>query len=480
VFGEGVYVGHDEPSLLFYSNKPGSGNQYSSTVTLPSDPPPNNTPAVKTYNFELRPAFWFGMAMCDTQSYPELVNTCIPDSDLNIIDPSQSPYHAGEAFTEMQFYPPGWVPWPAGISCSATQWCAALNIDSLSENPVTGQTLNTSCTNRIGSIEYVNFAFITKNGVPQAPPNPVDATLATYTPDPSKDLMMNSGDKVTMTMHDTSHGLRVDLKDLTTGQSGYMVASAANDFAQVQYAPDPSTTCNAIPYDFHPMYSTSSEKTRVVWAAHTYNIAFSDEIGHFDFCTQVTSSGGCSGQEGAGSHKEKTDSDDVACFPGSASTLVMVNGCIGANVPGFDGTSYLDDWPNGDPNRPTPIEFTSFLTGSSYTTNYSRVAFETDLPRVEEGLYGCDPYNQVDCTLLPITDDGNAAAFYPYYTISSRNNSCIWVYGNTVPGLTTDNFGKNQQYGTYDYGVQYTGPGVTPYVKSDDFRNILGTNPCPA
>src|SRR5258706_29426 len=26
VFGHDVYVGHDEPSLLFYSNKPGSGN----------------------------------------------------------------------------------------------------------------------------------------------------------------------------------------------------------------------------------------------------------------------------------------------------------------------------------------------------------------------------------------------------------------------------------------------------------------------
>ena len=35
------------------------------------------------------------------------------------------------------------------------------------------------------------------------------------------------------------------------------------------------------------MYSTSSPKTRVLWAAHSYNIAFSDEIGHFDFCTHI-------------------------------------------------------------------------------------------------------------------------------------------------------------------------------------------------
>ena len=44
-----------------------------------------------------------------------------------------------------------------------TQWCAALNIDSLALNPVTGQLNNSACENKVGE-EYVNFAFITKNG----------------------------------------------------------------------------------------------------------------------------------------------------------------------------------------------------------------------------------------------------------------------------------------------------------------------------
>src|SRR5579872_622608 len=39
VFGEGVYVGHDEPSLLFYANTLGSGNSSRYQLTLPSDPP---------------------------------------------------------------------------------------------------------------------------------------------------------------------------------------------------------------------------------------------------------------------------------------------------------------------------------------------------------------------------------------------------------------------------------------------------------
>ncbi len=46
--------------------------------------------------------------------------------------------------------------------------------------------------------------------------------------------------------------------------------------------------------------------------------------------------------------------------------------------------------------------------------------------------------------------------------------------------LTTNDFGKNAQYGTYDSTGEYTGPGGTPYHKSDDFRNILSSNPCPA
>jgi hypothetical protein len=119
--------------------------------------------------------------MCDTQSYPELVSTCSSDSDTNIVDPAISPKHPGTAFTEMQFYPPGWVKWPnISGSCDSTHWCAALNIDSLSENAVTGQINNAACLATAG-LEYVNFAFITKNGVPQpsSPPNPVNSTINT-------------------------------------------------------------------------------------------------------------------------------------------------------------------------------------------------------------------------------------------------------------------------------------------------------------
>src|SRR5437899_10386509 len=215
VFGEGVYVGHDEPSNLFYSNVPGSGNQMRYQLTLPRDPSPSAplSPG-KSFNFELHPAFWFGMAICDTQSFPEQLSTCTPDSDKNIVDPAISPRHPGVAFMEMQFYPPGWVFFPqaGGISCDKTKWCAALNIDSLSENPVTGQMQNTTCQG-IAGLEYVNFAFITLNGISQAPASPVNATSATIAPDRTKDLFMNSGDRLTVTMHDTNQCLKIVIDD---------------------------------------------------------------------------------------------------------------------------------------------------------------------------------------------------------------------------------------------------------------------------
>ena len=42
-FGD-VYVGHDEPSVLYYSNVPGAGNRNQWQVTLPKDPPPSVKP----------------------------------------------------------------------------------------------------------------------------------------------------------------------------------------------------------------------------------------------------------------------------------------------------------------------------------------------------------------------------------------------------------------------------------------------------
>jgi hypothetical protein len=490
VFGH--YVGHDEPSVLFESNTPGSGNHMRYNVTLPTDPSASNPNAVnKSYAFELSGADWLGMAMCDTQSYPEQVSTCPPDSDRNILDPAISPKHVGQAYMEMQFYPPGWISWPTwqfavgASSCDPTRWCAALNIDSLSLNPVTGQTNNPTCLAQAGE-EYVNFAFITKSGVAQGPANPLDATTAgTYTPS-AKDLFMNSGDNLQVSFGDTPNGLKVTINDLTSGQTGSMTASKANGFAQVKFAPHASS-CTAIPYNFHPMYSTSSTATRVTWAAGSYNVAFDTEIGHFQFCTgpvgiPATEFGALPNghptvcptgdTEGRGPTASPSDGDDLFCFPGREALVYKVAGCTFTNG-GFDGASYQPLWPDGNTAmHPTPFQFSSPETGPAYSSQYAQAGFETDLPATEST---CDYTTGSGCTLIPQTDQGTPAIFYPFYSKTNTAGGCVWQFGNNIPG--SNNFGQNSQYGAL-LQLDYTQEGGGAVAFYQDFRNIV-RNPCP-
>jgi len=492
----GAYTGHDEPSLLFYSGAAGSGNSSFYTLQLPSDPKvlPNQSGTAGTWNFQLHPAFWLGMALCDNQSAPEFTNApCTPDSDTNIFDgtdPTAANYigkHPGTAFLELQFYPPGWAPWPPGVSCDASEWCAAMAIFSFNQNQNTGTVNNAACLSTVG-LEPANFAFITNSGAPHAPPGPLDQTLATFTPSSATDLFMGSGDALAIDIHDGAAGLTTIVHDLTTGQTGSMTASAANGFAQVLYEPA-STTCHQAPYSFRPMYATSSEHTRVPWAAHSYNVAFSDEIGHFEYCNAVSQEGGaCTGNAEAG-----LDGDDNGCFSPGFSTLVLIGGCL-ATDNDFDGVAYQPVWPGADPNRgqdmkyhPSSILFTSPRFGGSQ--NYSRVAFEADLPRIEAADFGgsCNRFTGANCVNPP-----PGANFYPIYSTADpqkvesgskqlESASCIWQLGGPSLKGTTNTFGGNSvaEFGSLLFSF-YPNPNAAIRLRANNFRNILDSNPCPA
>src|SRR3954451_6534549 len=240
------YVGHDEPSVEFKSSVPGSGSDITYTVTLPTDPkkqPRNNGPEGATWNFQLRPTFWFGLTLCDSESAPEFTKVCEPDTDANDLvgtDPTAPDYigkHPGNAFMELQFYGPGYVPQFEGFGCDATHYCAAMTIDSLTLDQNTGTENNADCDNFIlGGEEPINWAYVTRNGVSQAPANPLftgtfdNPNLAAVNPDLQRDLLMSPGDRVPIHMYDTPDGLRIDLTDLTSGTSGFMTASVANGF----------------------------------------------------------------------------------------------------------------------------------------------------------------------------------------------------------------------------------------------------------
>ena len=552
----GYYVGHDEPSVLFYSKVPGSGNHMTYHLTLPTQPvahPDATGSTSTTWDFQLHPAFWFGMAMCDPDSYPNVTQTCVPDSDTNIQPLAQ---HAGTAFMEMQFYPPGWFP----TSCTAGAWCAALNIDSLAQDPIHGTQLNNACVNRIGSPEYVNFAFITKNGVANGPANPVDSNGDTFSMNPNT-FLMNQGDQINVRLFDTSDGLQIVLDDSTSGTSGFMTTSKKNGFATVQYAPQ-GTSCVAVPYDFHPMYSTSQPAlnvpcpagiypnnaaggnsttpvctdqggTRVPWAAHSYNIAFSDEIGHFDWCNSIVESGagssltpgagfgsgacGITGKEGPGLTQHDDGDSGFLCFTGAEgasfssnpagtdqSPGVKIPGCLAEND-GFDGASYqANRWPGAgnSATAPTPITFSSPLTGANDGQPYSDVAFETDIPRITAlnvTNYGCsrnfgtnmtkDPVTGVwtntgqPCPNPPVNDLGGSA-FYPIFsTTQAAGTACRWQEGQaSLAGATGSSFGgiSTAEFGQSLYKLAYLafGAGGALTYRFNDDHNDLGSNPC--
>jgi hypothetical protein len=506
--GDGYYVGHDEPSLLFYSNEPGSGSSQVYRLRLPKDPPqiPKQDGTGGTWNFQLHPAFWFGMAVCDDQGDPNPGGSpsagpnipCADASDSNIYDdasPTSSHYigrHPGTAFMEMQFYPPGWV----NTNGTATQWDAALNIDTFDDNANTGQNNNRACQRKVGT-EYVNFAFIQKDGrpFPAGSPSPLGPVVSTN----ANTLFMNPGDQLVVTITDTAHGLKITVQDLTTGESGFMVASAANGFAEVLWDPN-GTNCafatHNIPHDFHPTYATSSEHTRVPGAAHSYNIAFSDEIGHFEYCSSVPAGIGPCASDAAGDPPSPAADDNFCIDPSLIPAgLVQIGGCVDSDVD-FDGVPYRNNtWPGSSRDPVLDAQFHAqppifssplFTDMSGHMENFARVAFESDMPRIESGTNPpcqrhltnpSDPNPGAGCVNPPVGAD-----FYPIYSLRlDGRNGCVWQEsGPFVPG-TLYLFGRSSQaeYGTTPLALTYPASNGQPRQILEDFRRVVPFNPCP-
>lgn len=505
VFGENQAGGRDEAAVIFYSAQPGSGNSSIYYLKLPNEPPtkPNQAGTGGTWNFELHRDFWFGMALCDTQSAPENNTlTCTPNSDSNIADspiPAACPSnfigcHAGTAYMELQFYPPGWAPFQmeGGISCDKAKWCAAMTIFSYDWNLAKNLPNNAACATGPATLEPENFAFITMDGLPQAPPDPLNSNAATFTPNPARDLLMSPDDLIRVDMHDTPIGVQTVLTDLTSGKAGLMTASPLNGFEQVLYQPS-SLTCNEVLYAFHPMYATSSIHTRVPWAVQSYNIAYSDEIGGFEFCNGVTSVGQC--VIGSPQDPNSPDADDSPCLAATNSLLIAVSGCSGTDSD-FDGPTYGfgGNWPGTNSSvaidqliHPEPVMFTSPLFFSSASLfapqPYDTAAFESDLPFVE----GCSS-NSTACANPPVGDRGTG--FYPIFSTTNNTafgGSCNWQFGGPYLPSTTNSFGGNSaaEYGNL-LPLSYPSPmnstfgdyRSTNITRYNDYRQIIGYNPC--
>jgi hypothetical protein len=208
-------------------------------------------------------------------------------------------------------------------------------------------------------VEPVNFAFLTHSGRPVGPPGPDMQTGKTFTP--TRDvLLMNPGDTLRVSMHDTADGFVTEADDLTTGDRGFMTASVQNRFCHILWDPV-RFTCKGAPYAFRPMYDTaapplpSGQPTAwTTWAARTDNIAYDIETGHFEPPDAAADANLPTNQAGF--------PEDDPCF-----NIPPIPGCLGSDSD-FDGYPYhAGDWPNGTANTPTPTYIGSPKTPSGAT-----------------------------------------------------------------------------------------------------------------
>jgi hypothetical protein len=511
----GWYVGHDEPSVKFISSAPGSGNTMAYLTKIPVDPRRAPTPSGSVTNYgQLSVAPWFGLPICDPDSYPQ--NPCTPDSDRNA--GLNVPTAAGSAFMELQLYPPGYTPFIDSESCSKTQWCAALTIDSLECN-YQFETCNPNCE------EPVNFAFLQTNGVPTGPPSPQLTDVSTFFPN-RKTLKINPGDVLAVSITDPPQGFTTTIRDLSTHQTGYMTASAANGFMNTNL-----TTCDGTPFTFHAEYSTASINNRVPWAALEGGVLMEQEVGHSEVCNSLTNGdpysaifpngqsytddqtydtclggsegpnavgeGPCSATTGLCQNAETQGPDgpvacpsensastvrceyaDGICFP-QGSRTVTVNGvtttawadanqCFANRFQNgdldFDGLGYQSfAWPNGSRNHPTAFQYAGPFTAGGRT--YPRIQFETD---ISGSANLCNTATGAGCVVPPTSAD-----FYPFWSLSpltglgSHPSACGWNFGNVLPSTMAD-FGKDAQYGAPDLSW-YGGTNISAPMTNPEF-----------
>jgi hypothetical protein len=309
-------------------------------------------------------------------------------------------------------------------------------------------------------------------------------------------------------IQDTPNGLLASVSDLTTHQTGYIVASAKNGFMNTNYK-----TCAGTPFNFHPEYNTARQQNQVPWAALEGGVLMQQEIGHFEPCSGITNSqpytasfpdgskfadnttaqtcvGGFEGKGKVGegpcstttgvcqnatteggaacpsdqlSSGDLCEYSDMTCVKAGPRPVVENSTVVKWDWPiagcqdnffqngdlDFDGSSYVKDWPNGSPRLPTAF---SYIGPFSHGKSYPQIQFETDVAG-SEAL--CNVTTGAGCTAPPV-----GAKFYPFWTLS---RGCVWNFGNVIPGKTAQAFGGDAQYGTPNI-ARYGGTIISPVL----------------
>ena len=250
---------------------------------------------------------------------------------------------------------------------------------------------------------------------------------------------MNPGDRLVIHILDArlrggGHALETSIRDRTTGQSGFMIASATNGFMATSIA-----DCSGRPFNYQPEYNTARPQNIIPWAALETNISTQFEIGHFEPCTTVTDPmpfplgnftdtiwQNCTGPyENAAPPDGGTGNPEVSdapCWPNGYThhghaPPNEVAGCIQTIAQNgdldYDGTSYWANWPDST----TPDLYPSpFLQREPMTQGrrYKTIQFQTNAAASEAtcmptGVGVCGASAGRTGPLLSVLDAGQGA-----------------------------------------------------------------------
>ena len=380
--------------------------------------------------------------MCDTESFPETRRTCVPNSDTNNIPMTPTADHAGTAFMELQFYPPGYAP---HISCDQVHWCVALTMTSLQGN-FDFSVLNNKC------VEPQAFAFVTKSGKPIGPTGPDNANTRTFTPT-SDVLLMSPGDRVAVSMHDTPDGFFVEIADQTTGQTGTMTAGAGNGWRHIVWDPK-NFNCKGEPYSFHPMFDTAAPpypngqpRQWPMWSGP--HVQRRDE------------------------RRDRPLRDARPARRRQRRGAALLQRPVHPRLPRLGRRLRRVQLPAGLARRqresPGPV-------GVHLTTEPRRAGrlvgpdqpgrFEADIPAVDQA---CNVITGAGCTVPP-----NGAAFYPWFHLISANGGCAWALSNDIPGQLNGFGGVQAAWGPLE--LTDFGGGFKAFYNN---ASEVIANPCP-
>jgi hypothetical protein len=303
---------------------------------------------------------------------------------------------------------------------------------------------------------------------------------------------MNPGDTITFHMYDApapggGKAFEVVMDDLTTHQSGFMQASAANGFMNTS-----SADCSGTPFNFQPEYNTAKAGNINPWGADQVDISTEFETGHWESCTSLSdpipnpldpSDGStlyneCAGPyENAGPPDNTTpETGDSLCWyagdthpgydgPGTSTPPDTITACQDNLIQNgdldFDGTPYWTEWPTGLTPTRYPSSFLE-LFPTSYGRQYSQYRIQTDIALSESTCAGNTlpggGGTTSGCTVPP----QGPGHFYPYWSQLHVGGFCALEFGNVSSGFGVNDLGRWAQYGTDQFNTygypQFIGP----------------------